>query len=44
MLEFPDNTVKAKKLAAGWLQVFGDPSQIRTADTLIKSQVLCQLS
>ena len=23
---------------------FGDPSEIRTPDTLIKSQVLCQLS
>ncbi len=26
-----------------WKQV-GDPSEIRTPDTLIKSQVLCQLS
>ena len=25
-------------------RVFGDPSGIRTPDTLIKSQVLCQLS
>ena len=24
--------------------IFGDPSEIRTPDTLIKSQVLCQLS
>ncbi len=26
------------------INVFGDPSAIRTPDTLIKSQVLCQLS
>ena len=26
------------------IRVFGDPSGIRTPDTLIKSQVLCQLS
>ena len=25
-------------------KIFGDPSEIRTPDTLIKSQVLCQLS
>ena len=32
------------RLPDGSLVFFGDPSEIRTPDTLIKSQVLCQLS
>ena len=35
---------KTKSTPYGVLFLFGDPSGIRTPDTLIKSQVLCQLS
>ena len=42
--------IKIKTIRMNWIlssvhaDIFGDPSEIRTPDTLIKSQVLCQLS
>ncbi len=39
-----DRRISLKKAPTKSMLFSGDPSQIRTADTLIKSQVLCQLS
>ena len=36
--------IKLKPQRLYTLRLYGDPSEIRTPDTLIKSQVLCQLS
>ncbi len=37
-------TKKAVHILTECVLLFGEPSGIRTPDTLIKSQVLCQLS
>ena len=38
------NIEKQSRTEVGFCAAVGDPSEIRTPDTLIKSQVLCQLS
>ena len=35
---------KKKDMTHGHVLLFGDPSEIRTPDTLLKRQVLCRLS
>ena len=42
---FQDQLLKPLGHLSSWITLrFGDPSEIRTPDTLIKSQVLCRLS
>ena len=36
--------LQTSALPLGYVASFGDPSATRTRDTLIKSQMLCQLS